>query len=107
MADQTATVYGASDDLIEIEGGIYEEFTYRDDEGTGELVAFGDGTVLRVTYTHDGVWRIAPVARGTATLSIVQAPEGDEHNYSDRATLTGDLRWAVHCTRFVRAKGGA
>lgn len=33
------TIYGASDDLIEVEGDIDEEFTYDDQGGDGDLIA--------------------------------------------------------------------
>ena len=66
------TVYGASDDLIEV-----------------------DGTILRITYMPSGVWRIGVVTRGSAELKVEPAPEGDEDNYSDRATLDGAV-WVVH-----------
>ena len=62
------TVYGASDDLIEIEGDISEEFNYpynADDKGV--LLAFSDGTLARIKYDSGGMWRITPHARGTAT----------------------------------------
>lgn len=87
------TVYGASDDLIEIGGDIREEFS--GGPSTTDLLAFSDGTVLDVTFTQAGVWRINHVAAGTATVSIVQAPLNDDSNYTDRATLDGDIRWAV------------
>src|SRR5262245_25421899 len=95
MAEQI-TVSGASDDLIAVEGAISEEFTYEDEE-KGDLLAFSDGTVLRIKYTDAGIWRITPVLlqAGGALLNIEQAPEGDESNYSDRATLTGDISWVV------------
>ncbi len=51
-------VYGASDDLIEVEGAIREEFTANRD-GEANLLAFSDGTLLEVTYTDAGIWRIA------------------------------------------------
>lgn len=88
------TVYGASDDLIEVEGDITEEFTYHDDED-GDLIAFSDGTVLRVRFDRDGVWRITPVARGANQLDITQAPVNDDDNYSDRAVIVGTVTWVV------------
>ena len=96
---RTVTLRGASDDGIVLSGAITDEFEYQS-EDQGDLVAFSDGTVLRVTYTNRGVWRIVPVARGDAGLALEQAPENDEDNYTDRATLrfagdTGSL-WAVH-----------
>lgn len=101
------TVYGSSDDLIEVEGDIREEFTYRmspiTDEGAGDLLAFSDGTILRIAYTAAGVWRITQVALGTSSLGIEQAPEGDEDNYSDRATLSS-ARWVVQGIALARSK---
>lgn len=94
----TITVYGSSDDLIEIEGDIREEF-YAIDIGQsdeGGLLAFSDGTVLRIAYTDDGVWRITPVHTGLCTFNIVQAVSADDDNYSDRATLSGEtISWVV------------
>lgn len=91
----TLTIRGASDDLIELDGDISEEFgaSYNNDQG--DLLALSDGTVLRIVYSNSGVWRITPVARGTAELTIDQAPEGDDDRYTDIATLTGDIRWVV------------
>lgn len=91
----TVTVYGASDDLIEIEGAIREEFTY-ENEADGDLIALSEGTVLRVRYDRDGVWRITPVATGQAVVTITPAVSGDDDNYSDRAEVAGDVRWVVH-----------
>lgn len=96
------TIYGASDDLIEVEGDVEEEFNPPPDEATG-ILAFSDGTVLRVEYTNDGIWRVTPLFKGTATISIVQAASEDDDNYSDRATLEGDVRWVVFGSEFRKA----
>ena len=82
------TVYGASDDLIEIEGDLCDEL-YARDEGT--YLAFSDGTVLRVVYT--GIWSIVRVIEGSASYSHVPAEGEDSKNYSDRVTLEGDITW--------------
>lgn len=86
------TVYGASDDLIEVEGDIREEFGYTADEYSrdGNLLAFSDGTVLRIVF--DSPWRITPVVRGTAALTVDQA---DDEGRTDRATLDGEIVWVV------------
>src|SRR5438105_2014446 len=95
------TIYGSSDDLIEVDGGIYEEFYalngHGEDDGTGGLLAFSEGTVLDVVYDHNGIWRINRLTAGTAEYTKVEAPpeEGDDGNYSDRVTLTGVIRWCV------------
>ena len=93
------TVYGASDDLIEVEGDVREEFTYTDEPA---FLAFSDGTVLSVLYDQRGTWRIAPVITGTAALEIVVAPVDNEDNYSDRATLRGDVTWVVYGTSYAK-----
>lgn len=91
------TVYGASDDLIEVEGDVREEFGGGE---SGDVLVFSDGTALRVAW-EDGVWRIRTVRRGTAELSIERAPdEYDEDNNTDRATLTGQITGVWHETEF-------
>jgi hypothetical protein len=94
-------IYGANDDLIEIEGALREEF-----EGGDELsyLAFSDGTVLSAQYADDGCWRINRVATGTAVYSKVEAGADAPANYSDRVTLSGhagDLRWCVKGSDFA------
>ena len=64
---KTITIYGASDDLIELEGAIRDEISpCNEDEPT--RLAFSDGTVLSVAYDADGCWRINRVAVGTAEM---------------------------------------
>lgn len=82
------TVYGCGDDLIEVSGAITQEF-YAGRQDLGYL-AFSDGTVLRVHYDNGGVWVIAVVRAGSA--SVVVTPSGrTDSDYSDRATLDGDI----------------
>jgi hypothetical protein len=95
-------IYGASDDLIEIEGDISEELNppYNLDEG-GEKVwlACSDGTLLSVRY--DGRWRFARDTKGSAAYENDEATddEGSREDgkpaYSDVVTLTGDVRWVA------------
>lgn len=99
------TVNGASDDLIEVEGDIREEFTYEDTDKEGDLLAFSDGTVLRVQF--GAVWRITPVVRGNAVLTIKQCVEddNDDGEYTDVATLDGDIRWVVQGVALAKKQG--
>lgn len=100
-ATGTVVLFGASDDLIELEGSIHEEFTSADDRN---LVAFSDGTILAIEYTNAGVWRITTVVEGTAQVRITHAPEDDDDNYTDRAEITGDVWWAAHASSWAKAK---
>jgi hypothetical protein len=88
------TIYGASDDLIEVDGAIREEFSHYSDDSA--LLAFSDGTVLRIVHDQDGIWRITPVATGSAQLTHVFGQDDREH--TDKATLDGDVRWVVYGT---------
>lgn len=89
------TVYGASDDTICIDGDISEEFPWTAPgygQPTGDLLAFSDGTILRIRFDDAGVWRITPVVEGAGRLVIGQATEDQ---YTDRAHLDG-ATWVVH-----------
>jgi hypothetical protein len=93
-------IYGASDDLIELEGDISEEFSYDDDHTN--YVAFSDGTVLTINYGNDGgFWRINRIVTGSATYQKTEATD-DAGEYSDRVTLSGDLKWAVFGTGYAK-----
>ncbi len=100
-------ITGSSDDLIEVDGDIRKEFTYRYETPKGhgpasDILAFSDGTVLRIAFDPDGSgnWRITPLAQGTATLTVVQSTEEEG---TDTATLDGDIRWVVHGTGWAKA----
>lgn len=105
------TVYGASDDLIEVEGAITEEFNppYGSDDDAINYLGFSDGTVLAVVYDADGCWRITPRVIGPHTkYEVVQATNADK-DYSDRATLTNlgysseEFKWVVFGTEWAKA----
>lgn len=93
-------VYGASDDLLELDGTISEEFD--NDQEDGRIVGFSHGVLLRVTCDGDGCWRIAPL-RGQEHVEIVFARGEDDGGrdddgcpgYSDKAIVTGDHDWAL------------
>jgi hypothetical protein len=94
------TVYGASDDLIEVEGDLREEFD--GSEGV-TYFAFSDGTVLSIEFGGKGMWTIRRLVEGTASYSQHDATDVDD-DYSDRATLDGDIRWLVCGGGFERVK---
>ena len=94
------TVYGAGDDLIEIEGEIREELYARDDAST--KLAFSDGTVLSVEYNKDGLWKISRLIEGSSKMEKFEATDPDSDEYSDRVTLTGDIKWVVGGTFMER-----
>jgi hypothetical protein len=96
------TITGASDDLIEIDGDLSEEFGYSDhrnsSDNQGDLLGFSDGTLLRIRHDSEGVWRITRLKAGAATFALEQA---DHDGRTDTATLDGDVRWVVHGSSFI------
>jgi hypothetical protein len=100
--NKTVTIYGASDDCIEIEGDIKDEIYANDDAST--KLAFSDGTVLSVNYDRDGLWKVYRLVEGSATMERFEATDPDSDEYSDRVTLTGDIQWVVGGTFMKRVK---
>jgi hypothetical protein len=75
-------ISGASDDLIELEGAIEQEFDADGDKPN--YVAFDCGVVLSVDYGGDGIWTIRCLA-GDDKCSRVRETKGgcDPLGYSD------------------------
>ena len=92
------TICGASDDLIEVEGDIREEF-YLPGSKDDAYIAVSNGALLRVDYTN--VWRITPVVAHPA-VTITQCPEDDEDNYTDRAVIDGPVTWVALATAVAK-----
>jgi len=90
----SVTVYGASDDLVEVKGDIRAEFSAAEDGG---YLAFSDGTLLSIDFTAAGIWRIIRLVKGAASVTNI---EGDvkDGNYSDRVTVTSSvpIRWVLY-----------
>lgn len=91
------TIYGASDDLVEVEGDIREEFNYPYDENIPQYLAFSEGTVLSIFYSNKGIWEIRRVVIGDAKYSKKEAVDNSiDDEYSDIATLENDdIQWVV------------
>lgn len=89
-------ITGASDDLVEIDGDIVEEFSFC--SGEKGLLAFSDGTLLQIWYDNDdGLWRINRLVDGDSIYSKI---EGDvQTDTSDVAQLIGEIKWIVFSVR--------
>lgn len=102
-------VYGASDDLIEVEGDVSEEFTPKRAEQDNEsnYLAFSNGVVLEIEYTRSGRWSIRPIKGGTrVTIEFSTDDDGtdeDRYAYSDKATIEETVSWVVFGSRIESA----
>ena len=83
------TVFGYSDDLVEVEGDLSKKWR----RGRPQTVlTFGDGSRVGVRYADDGCWKVELLTSGTAKFEkTFTATESDGDHYSDTATLEGDL----------------
>ncbi|MGE4274081.1 MAG: hypothetical protein AB7E31_14665 [Desulfitobacterium sp.] len=76
------TVSGHSHDGIMVEGDLVEEFdAVKCDDG---LLAFSDGTILKVEYDEYGLWRFKVLYKG------------DLYNYKVEGDLGNDADDEVH-----------
>lgn len=79
-------IYGASDDLIEIEGDINEEFEATPE---GNFIGLSNGTMLSVFYNGDWIIRIR---QGEGK---VWSPRDSDDEYSDVFETPDTITWAV------------
>ena len=98
----TVTIYGASDDLIEIYGDLREEHDAIDAIGRCVpciitlFAADGRTVSLNIMYAPEGVWRIGVHSNPDgAEVSIDKAPDDSEDCYSDNAVVAGTWTSAV------------
>lgn len=103
-------VYGASDDLIEIEGDVRGEsspaYSSGDDEEPALLI-FSDGTILSVVYgkpTNGGIWAVNLVRQGALFERIDVCTDEDADHYSDVAHFAGGLKWAYCAQKWELVK---
>lgn len=85
------TVTGASDDLIELDGDISEEFARFDSEG--DYLAFSDGTVLKAVYDENGIWRFNLIYKGNLYLEKIEGVVSDDTN--DIVKFADGILWCV------------
>lgn len=95
------TIYGASDDLIEIEGDWNEEFSlYIDGNDDDHFLACSDGTMIKITYEDGGKWRFQCLNKGSAFKEIFNCQLGELEGYSDKVIFDGKLVWVALCEEF-------
>ncbi len=105
----TVYVYGSSDDRIEIDGSLVEEFYHMDQEPY--YLGFSDGTLLKITY--DGEWNIKVIEGDVDDRSVYPAEHAfikeinesagiDCPTYSDLAIIHSDVTWVVGGTDVVK-----
>ena len=97
-------VWGTSDDLIEVEGDIVEEFGFSGDESCA--LAFSDGTLLEIKYGKgkQGIWHIVPLVKGPLYEKLDVCDDENDDPYSDIAYLKDGVTCVAFAPRFQLAK---
>lgn len=85
-------IYGASDDLVEIEGSEYQE----DEIGCFEAkvrIWFADGTVILVGYPKDcgAIWEILVEKDGPSKHEVILCYDEDADVYSDIFEIDSEI----------------
>ena len=94
-------IYGASDDLIEIDGQISDEVDAY--SASDEPAKFKTSQGTKGTIMYDGEWKITIKEEGSDFVKVIESV-GDDNNhteentkdvppYSDVLILDGDLEW--------------
>lgn len=90
-------IYGSSDDRVEVEGDVTEEFNCYNLDG---YIAVSNGVLLSARYSNEGYWRFA-VVKGHGRVSVTQASGLDGQDdaglpaYSDKAVFKDPIEWVV------------
>ena len=88
-------VYGASDDLIELDGTINDEIGCYNQT---VHIMFDDGTAARIKYCKKvngetiGVWGIMVLSKGTGFIGLRECYDEDADIYSDILTLDDTVK---------------
>lgn len=93
----TITVWGESDDLIEVRGDVPdEEFNDVAFMRPGGIVRVSTGDELVVAMDLDGNWRVDHSTQSTgSTLEVIKRPDyhGDTDDKGGTLTTAGPIEW--------------
>ena len=96
-------IYGSSDDLVEVDGEIYNEYGNYFLASSGILLRASDGTRAEIKYDDNGEWKVKMIERGTLFEKVIKSVgENTEHtdedaqgysSYSDVIVFREGLQW--------------
>ena len=100
MSPDETRVHGCSDDLVELDGAIYDEVNVRYNE-PAVMLRFNTGARLLVWYGEGGIWRIRDrTVKANAPRPVITRCEDregftgvDGPIYSDLAVIAGATRF--------------
>lgn len=88
----TTMLTGHSDDVIELEGDLFDEFYpgYEDQKGT---IGLSDGSLIHYEYDSDGIWRFKPIVKGNL-FDRIELGSVSEDTF-DVVHFKDGLTWAI------------
>lgn len=84
------TIYGYSDDLVEIENSQYKEDEI-DCYDKAIRFFFVDGTIISICYVKGDVWKITHEAIGKAWYELTRCEDDDDDAYSDVFKIDSEI----------------
>ena len=98
-------IYGASDDLIEVDGDQRGEVNFYGDDKAA-LVVCSDGTVFTIKYGKAklGIWDIDIIRIGDLFERVEECHDEDARRYSDTVYFKDGLLWVHVATEWERAR---
>jgi hypothetical protein len=84
------TIYGYSDDLVEIENSQYKKDEI-DCYDKAIRFYFVDGTIISICYAQGGVWKITHEAIGKAWYELTRCEDDDDDAYSDVFKIDSEI----------------
>ena len=86
-------IYGCSDDLVEIEGSMYDNEIGCDYNDPKARIRFEDGTIIRISYgkKDKAIWDIVIEAVGTAKFDLTICDDEDAEIYSDIFEIDSEI----------------
>lgn len=100
-------IYGASDDLIEIEGAISDEVNVYLKDNEKVNFSASDGTKGKISYDDEGRWRIEVLDAGSKCRTKIAAVGEDAEHIGDAAGCTSysDVLILEEGIEWVKIKG--
>lgn len=99
-------VYGDEWFTINITGNISAECTPTDYSDDSVLLAFSDGTFLKIWYDSEGIWRIEPLVVGSLFNSVDYWDEVDSsERCSDYAFFNDGITWCFYAKQWHKIEG--
>ena len=99
-------VYGASDDLIEVEGDIVGEHCDTNLSNKPCFVILSDGTILSIRYGKEigAIWEITVIRKGWLLIKVDTCIDEDAPRYSDTAHFDSGIEWAYAANAIAEIK---